>query len=221
MGIQYIHGTDICAITTHIDSLYLLSIICRYFTEAVLDIFNCHYILLYGTIFEHNTGSGIDQVSYRGNSGAVAIGYNNVGSNTSMLIQVYKSTFFNNSATANASFQTSTELSKTKIYTGRGGALALYQNKSGPNNLTVNISNCNFTQNYARSYGGGLYLTANANYILVERTTIDFNRAEIGGGGIISGDHIIIVVKCNITNNKAFAGGGTFFNIDTAAGKQN
>ena len=144
-----------------------------------------------------------------------------IGSNTSMLIQVSKSRFFNNSATANTSFQTSTELNITNIFNGRGGALALYQNKSGPNNLTVNISNCNFTQNYARSFGGGMYLTANTNNLLVERTIIDFNRAEIGGGGISCGEHIIIVVKCNITNNKAFAGGGTFFNIDTAAGKRN
>ena len=60
-------------------------------------------VLYLNILFEHNTGSGIDQVSYRGNSGAVAIGYDNVGSNTSMLIQVYMSTFFNNSATTNTS----------------------------------------------------------------------------------------------------------------------
>ena len=190
----------------------------RYFTEAVLDIFNCHYILIYGTIFEHNTGSGIDQVSYRGNSGAVAIGYNHVGSNTSMLIQVYKSTFFNNSATANTSLQTSTNIHVNRTYTGRGGALAVYQNTIEPNKLAINISNCDFTQNYAHSHGGGIYIDAITNYTLVERTTINFNRAELGGGGIVFWRPVVILEKCNITHNRAFAGGGILADIN-ATGK--
>ena len=152
-------------------------------------------------------------MSYRGNSGAVAIGYNNVGSNTSQLIQVYKSTFFNNSANANASFQTSSNTFTDRVHTGRGGALAVYQNSS--RNLSIIISKCNFTKNYARSYGGGLYLNAFTNYLLVERTTINLNTAELGGGGIAFWRPVVILVKCNITHNRAFAGGGILVNTNS------
>jgi hypothetical protein len=48
-----------------------------YFTEAALDIFNCQDVLFNHTVIEHNNGTGIDTtVSYRGNSGGVAFGYN-------------------------------------------------------------------------------------------------------------------------------------------------
>ena len=118
---------------------------CRYFTEAVLDIFNCDYIIINNTLFEHNTGSGIDQISYRGNSGAVAIGYNNLTSNTFQEIEVSNSIFFNNSANANASFQTSTDIYTNYVYTGRGGALAVYKNAGIPTKLlTMIIRKCVF-----------------------------------------------------------------------------
>ena len=144
----------------------------RYFSEAALDIFNCYYIIINETVFEHNIGSGMDKVEYRGNSGAVAVGYNNVPSNPLMLLQVTNSIFLNNSATATTSFQTSTNLFTNRVYTGRGGALALYQQYLTPNNLTIIIKNCNFINNSARSYGGAMYLNADTNLSLVEKTTI-------------------------------------------------
>ena len=79
-------------------------------------------------------------MSYRGNSVAVAIGYDNVGSNTSQLIQVYKSTFFNNSATTNTSFQTSTNIHVNRTYTGRGGALSKYnRTQQTGDKISVNV----------------------------------------------------------------------------------
>ena len=182
----------------------------RYFSEAALDIFNCHYIIINETVFEHNIGSGMDKVEYRGNSGAVAVGYNNVPSNPLMLLQVTNSIFLNNSATATTSFQTSTNLVTNRVYTGRGGALALYQQYATPNNLTIIIKNCNFINNSAQSYGGAMYLNAITNLSLVEKTTISFNTAGIGGGGLAAFHPTISIVQCNITYNRAFAGGGVF-----------
>ena len=184
--------------------------LCSYFAESVLDIFNSFYVLINGTIFEHNIASGIDDVSYRGNSGGVAFGYNNIPSNQSMLLQVVSSIFMNNSATATSSFRSSTNLTADKIYTGRGGALAVYKSELALNNLTIIIRKCIFAHNYARSHGGGMYLHAFTKHLLVEETTITYNTAGIGGGGIAFWYPQIIVNNCTIANNMAFAGGGIF-----------
>ena len=86
----------------------------RYFTEAALDIFNCQDVLFNHTVIEHNNGTGIDTtVSYRGNSGGVAFGYN-MPENTIKLstLRVFNSVFRNNRAVAVSSFQTSSQINR-------------------------------------------------------------------------------------------------------------
>ena len=55
-----------------------------------------------------------------------------------------------------------------------------------------------------------MYLNAFPNLSLVEKTTISFNTAGIGGGGLAASHPTIKIVQCNITHNRAFAGGGVY-----------
>ena len=199
-------------------SLPLLS---RHFTEAVLDIFNCQSTSLTNSSFLDNTGSGISNSSYRGNTGAVAIGFNNVPAHiSSPNVRVSDCNFTNNSATENSVFRTSSETFSSRIFSGRGGALGIFINES-LHNISVVISDCRFKHNYARSFGGSMYFVFNGfntqHTISVDRTHIVSNTAVLGGGGIdipyisngLPGSpHTVSFTDCVFDRNKAVAGGG-------------
>ena len=53
------------------------------FAEAALDIFNCHHILFNHSLLQDNSGTGIVNASYRGNTGGVSFGYNTLPVNFS------------------------------------------------------------------------------------------------------------------------------------------
>ena len=198
-----------------------LPLLPRYFTEAVLDIFNCQSTSLTNSSFLDNTGSGISNSSYRGNTGAVAIGFNNLPPHiSSPNVQISDCNFTNNSATENSVFRTPSETFSSQIFSGRGGALGVFINESFYN-ISVVISDCRFEHNYARSFGGSMYLLFNSfntqHTISVDRTHIVSNTAEVGGGGVsipynsngLPGSlHTVNFTDCVFDRNKAVAGGG-------------
>ena len=189
----------------------------RYFSEAALDVFNCKDILFNSTVLEHNRGTGIDTVKYRGNSGGVAFGYNMPENIAKPILRVTNSTFRNNSAIAESTFHTSSQTVLGRIYTGRGGSMAVYSNASH-HNISVTISNCVYENNFARSYGGGLYLGLSEkidagysqNDVLIEGTNFTSNTAGFGGGAFVLFYPEATINDCNLTNNSATAGGGIF-----------
>ena len=117
-----------------------LPILPRYFTEAVLDIYNCQSTSLTNSSFLDNTGSGISNSSYRGNTGAVSIGFNNVPDHISFPnVQISGCNFTNNSATARSVFRTSSQAFSSQIFSGRGGALGVFINESLYN---ISVGSC-------------------------------------------------------------------------------
>ena len=168
-----------------------------------------------------NTGSGISNSSYRGNTGAVAIGFNNVPADISFPnVQVSGCNFTNNSATARSVFRTSSETLSSRIFSGRGGALGIFINESFYN-ISVVISDCRFERNYARSFGGGMYLLINGfntqHIVNIGRAQMMSNTAMVGAGGaqiafysngIPDSPHTVSFTDCNFDSNKAVAGGG-------------
>ena len=91
--------------------------------------------------------------------------------------------------------------------------MAVFSNESRYN-INVTISNCVFENNYARTFGGGVYLLLGGfgthHRILMERTLLVSNIAQIGGGGILavffnSGPEddplLMIFVDCEIRKN--------------------
>lgn len=188
-----------------------------------MDVFNCQQVLFTHSSLEHNRGTGIANTTFRGNTGGACFGYNTLPNGFSSLsLNVSNCTFYNNSATAESVFRTSSRAFADSVFSGRGGALAVFSNASN-GNLLVNISNCTFQKNYARSFGGALYLLLGGyitdHELVVERSQFDSNIGRLGGGGVQvtyyshrpQVKHILIRLShCQITNNKGRAGGGIF-----------
>lgn len=202
----------------------------RYFSEAALDVFNCHHTVLNDVTLEHNRGSGILPISYRGNTGGVSFGYNNLPSHfNSPSLYISNSVFRYNNATADSAYLTSSQAFARRVFTGRGGALAVFCNESKAS-LNVTLTDCIFEGNSARSFGGAIYLlpggrTKTSHNILLQRSTFTSNQAGICGGGVqvtypTTGSrynpHLVTVIGCNITNNSAhFNGGGMYISSIT------
>lgn len=184
----------------------------RYFTEAALDIFNCHRVVVSNCVFEHNTGTGRDYTSYRGNSGAVAFGFNNLPAHfITPKMKVDNCTFYNNTAYATFTLHSTSRLLKNGVFIGRGGSMAVYSNESNIT-ITIIITDCMYERNSAQLHGGGLYTFFTEdmtvyNNVLIKRTKFISNTARSTGGGLFIG-YRTIVVDCIFTNNSAHAGGG-------------
>ena len=204
--------------------------LCRYFTEAALDVYNCHHVVLTSVTVEHNRGSGISGISYRGNTGGISFGYNNLPLHFSTpSVYVSDSIFSNNTAAADSVFLTSSQAFARRVFTGRGGALAVFCNESLAS-LNVTIIDSVFEHNSARSFGGGVYIlpgggAATHHNVLLQRCSFDSNEAGICGGGVQvtypttgpkHNPHLVTVIDCNVTNNAAsFNGGGIYISSIT------
>ncbi len=197
----------------------------RYFTEAVLDVFNSQEVFLYKLHIEHNQGTGIVHASYRGNTGGVAIGMNAALANfsASPTVEIKSCIFINNSALATANFNTIDQTSFRQVFTGRGGALGVFVNESFYN-ISVRVSDCEFQHNFARSFGGGIYVLLNGvtaqHKFKFDGTSISSNAAQLHGGGgvqfsflsngIRGSPHMANFTDCTFEDNMAEAGGGIY-----------
>ena len=181
---------------------------------------------------EHNRGTGRVFLSYRGNTGGVSFGYNTLPSHfSSPSLYVQNSSFFNNSATAESSFLTLTSQAFfAQIFAGRGGAMGVFINESH-HDVIVEILDCVFEQNYARSFAGGLYLLLGGftthHKAFLRRTHFDLNAAQLGGGAVQlsffnigSEDDPLLAFfdNCTFSNNSAVAG-GSIFALTSSTGK--
>ena len=195
------------------------------FSEGVFDIFNSHNITIVNSSFIDNYGTGTVLIPFRGNTGAVAVGYNNNKPSpvTNPLISVKHCVFVNNSADVSAeSRRTSSNVIATGVFTGRGGGLGLFLNDSF-RNISASISNSEFIDNYAASLAGGIYVgldgDANQHNVTIQDCQLATNRANLGAGGMIivffsNGLRTLpmtaTVFNCNFTRNSAETGGGMY-----------
>ena len=199
---------------------------CRRFTEAVFDLFNCQNITITGSTFFNNSGSGISRTSYRANTGAVSIGFNNIDTDIlSLAIMIMRCNFTNNRATALSAFRTTSNAFFNRVFTGRGGALGIFINESS-HNTTGMISDNFFVTNFARLFGGGLYFVMFGeniqNMFNFERNVFLDNVAPLGAGGMLvsffaagfeSAPHQVNVTDCSFTGNYGETGGGLLISI--------
>ena len=192
--LEFVHF-DNCPQPLRIELSYNISILNCVFTnfrEAVLDIFNCAHVTIANSNFSDNSGTGNIFLPFRGNTGAVSIGYNNNESsilaiNSNILVQ--NCSFTNNRAYASTeSYVTSNDIIARGIFTGRGGALGLLINESF-HNVNALIINCQFINNFAVSFGGGIYLALHGMDTQHNVTVDDcefINNIGILGAGAIS-----------------------------------
>ena len=89
--------------------------------------------------------------------------------------------------------------------------------------IQVIISDCIFTNNMARSFGGGVYLLlggfGTSHRIVVERARVMSNVAQLGGGGVQASffnngpEDAPLLMRfddCGFESNSGIAGGGVF-----------
>ena len=162
---------------------------------------------------------------YRGHSGGLSVAYNwnALNTTTQPLVAISNCQFHNNSASGPSSnIQQSTSTLLTRLlFTGRGGGAAVIINS--PVSVQVHMLNCTFDDNYALSYGGGLYLAwgrVSGHVVRINRTRFIRNRTPGGAGGLEMGfaqggfeDNAIRVFaySCEFVENEATHGGGVYF----------
>ena len=188
----------------------------------MFDIFNTADISITDSSFIDNSGTGISRYSFRANTGAVSIGYNNIPTSFPLHVivaEVARCNFINNRATAANKVRSTNAAFFSRIFSGRGGGLGFFLDESFYN-ILLRISDNLFESNYAQSFGGALYLVTfgegtQNTYILKGNDFID-NLAPLGGGamsntffsnGIPSDPHRLLMTDCLFKGNVGQTGG--------------
>ena len=138
---------------------------------------------------------------------------------------VSRCNFTNNSATAENQVRTTNSAFFSRIFTGRGGALAVFFNESF-HNASVMILDNHFERNFALSFGGAVFQVIfgkdTQHQLVLQRNTFISNTAELGGGallltlisnGIEGAPHMMNVSDSLLFNNTGQTGGAVFLYI--------
>ena len=160
---------------------------------------------------------------FRGNTGAVAVGFYEMEEGRNHpIVHVSGSNFTNNSA---SNFRSSNEALGGGILVGRGGGMGVWMIEMRYN-ISILVSDCLFEGNIAEVFAGGLYFLFSGGPSqhsgVVENTRFISNRAELGAGAFacvgISGHsgfhHTTEVRDCFIQNNRGNAGAGIYFSMN-------
>ena len=206
-----------------------------YFMEAALEIYNSETVSITNSHFSDNTGSGIILQPFRGNTGSVAITYfNSSVSNQNPDIKVVNTTFFNNSVFARRTYRYSSRTFFRGLLTGRAGGLGVFIYEIY-HNVTIHVDGCTFQDNYAQSYGGGLYFVysgRNSQQYTGTVSNCEFirNTGGLGAGGfvtvvqssgLVGAPHILNIRDCLFKSNRGNYGAGLYFFILFQGGRGN
>ena len=168
-----------------------MHLLCSYFSEGALDIYDCPVVKITDCVFEHNgpVAYTLKPDPNRSHSAGLSIGCNNLNlANTPPSITVQNSVFRNNSAIPIANLtKSSTQIHRGRIFTGRGSALGLLLSDSQAP-IAATVENCTFVENEARSYGGGMYILfgrLSAHVVTVSNSVFVGNSAGIGAGAVL------------------------------------
>ena len=149
-------------------------------------------------------------------------------------IEVINTLFVNNSAlTNNRTFRSTSNAFYNGILSGRAGGLGVFVDERD-HNVSISIDGCQFINNNAQAYGGGLYFVyngLNSQHIgNVTNTKFIGNSGGLGGGGFINSvqskglqgaPHIVRFKDCYFEGNQGDAGGGMYFYVILQGGRGN
>ncbi len=205
-----------------------------------MDVTNVEDILIKNCVF-HNCSTNTEKPQFHGNSGAVSISYFPVkaSDNASFFFNQLRSIalisdciFTDNQAILPPGISESqlTEALNNNTYHGRGGGLGIYVQEN-IRNVSVKIQDCLFENNFADSFGGGLYLNIDGqnstHYFTVERS--NFTRNSVAGDSSYGGAVQVALLIQNIDflpteitfrgcyfegNHAAFGGGLSTVQVD-------
>ena len=190
------------------------------FREAVLDVFNCQFVMLYTLHLYNNSGTGRLHVSNRGNTGGIALGYDILPLDyTNPRLILSNSNFIENRATG---FLTPERAITGNVYPGRGGGVGLFMNEARYE-LFIEISNCSFENNTANLFGGGLYMSTISStnvqhQVFITGCQFVGNIGLLGGAGVmiymrdgnVNHPQSVVLFNCHFDGNRGPAGGGIY-----------
>ena len=156
--------------------------------------YNCSVVTVLGSTFENNHAQSVftDRPSRVSGGGLSVTIY---GNNSSSVTQrrfsytIQNCTFLNNNANSTVPSVGLTSILQGGYINDRGGGVAFYV--VHPLVVEINILNCNYTNNSANAFGGGV-LVISPELVTEEDFTIadnhfERNMARSGGGGISLG----------------------------------
>ena len=150
----------------------------------------------------------------------MSIGYNNAPVYFPRVeAEIARCAFINNRATAANKVRSTSAAFSTQIFSGRGGGLGVFYNESY-HNISLIITDTCFENNYARSFGGALYLVKfgeqTQNVYLLKGNNFTDNVAPLGGGaisstffssGIPDSPNTLLMSDCTFIGNVGQTGG--------------
>lgn len=195
----------------------------RGFSEAVFDLYNNRNISITYSTFHDNQGTGISRYAFRGNTGAVAIGFNGVPMNyLEPKVFIFNCNFTRNRATASSLFRSSSGAFFNQAFSGRGGGVGVFFNED-VHNVSVTITDNLFLGNYAQSFGGAVFLVVfnegTHHTMDLERNIFNSNVGRLGGGavqmtfisnGIAGEPHTTSFIDCLFQSNSGPSGGAVY-----------
>ena len=173
--------------------------------------------------FHDNMGTGISRYEFRANTGAVAIGFNGVPLEYSIPeVLINNCNFTRNRATASALFRSSSAAFFNRAFSGRGGGVGVFFNED-IHNVSVSIADNFFQDNFARSFGGAVFLVifneSTHHTVHIQRNIFHSNVGLLGGGaiqmtfisnGIVGNPHMTLFTDCQFVNNSGASGGAVY-----------
>ena len=188
-----------------------------------MDLYNCHFVIVRDSIFEHNgPTSVVKSEPYRGHSGGLSIGYYKLEVEGGPRALVSNCTFRNNTSDPNSvAVQSTSDLFERFAFTGRGGGCAFTISPSTSLRAVVEYSTVE--GNFARSFGGGLYVGFDGNLnhtVIVDRVQLIKNECPGAAGGLEIGfvqgadpvsTNQIIVLNSEFIENRASFGAGIYY----------
>ncbi|XP_064396716.1 uncharacterized protein LOC135343670 isoform X3 [Halichondria panicea] len=126
-------------------------------------------------------------------------------------------------ALASSEFLTSERAVSNRVFTGRGGGIGIFIDESNQS-VILDMIDCKLHGNFARSYGGGIYILLNGygtqHVLTFTRVNIVRNTGGLGGAGVqlsyLSATdsyvppHTAVFRECNFEDNIGEAGGGLY-----------
>ena len=159
-----------------------------------MDVFDSLKVSVHNSLFQDNGPVTINKgMPFRGHSGGLSISFTDkqpVKTHKLLIADIRDSIFRNNSVHASKkASQTTSELLRKFMMTGRGGGCAIIMNSVIP--VNAKITGCLFEKNFALSYGGGMYLAwtsiSDHTTVLANCLFIENECPEGGAGGLEMG----------------------------------
>lgn len=164
----------------------------RDFTQGPVHMYKCSEVTVSGCTFENNQAQSVFAdlpLRVFGGGLSITILYGNQNSSVKLgpiNYTIHNCIFSNNSANSIVPAAGTGSVLQGSLNNGRGGGVAFHVDY--PLAVKVKVLHCNFSNNYASAYGGGLYLVS-LQVVTVDHFTIadnhfEGNEARSSGGGI-------------------------------------